>query len=158
MHSFSPPYLGRYRRAHFHSSWVDRIPLVLLFGISTSVELFEGRLPRSIVALLHGKQFEIHEAEGAIDRIYETLQTGSDTKLWLGPHLSTSLIEKARDHFQSPEGFIREVKVCIVIHAILNSANGQSMHTCRISLPILSAFYFRLPVQNKKNCARLLGT
>jgi origin recognition complex subunit 3 len=68
------------------------------------------------VALLHGKQFEIHEAEGAIDRIYETLQTGSDTKLWLGSHLSTSLIEKARDHFQSPEGFIREVKVYTDCH------------------------------------------
>jgi origin recognition complex subunit 3 len=61
--------------------------------------------------LLYGKHFEIHEAEGAIDHIYETLQTGPDTKLWLGPHVSASLIEKARDHFQSPEGFIREVKV-----------------------------------------------
>ncbi|KAE8550305.1 hypothetical protein EYB25_006529 [Talaromyces marneffei] len=102
------------------SSWVDRIPLVLLFGISTSVELFEGRLPRSTVALLHGKQFEIHEAEGAIDRIYETLQTGPDTKLWLGPYLSTSLIEKARDHFQSPEGFIREVKYAYMSHFFAN--------------------------------------
>ncbi|RAO72730.1 uncharacterized protein BHQ10_008742 [Talaromyces amestolkiae] len=102
------------------SSWVDRIPLVLLFGISTSVELFEGRLPRSTVALLHGKQFEIHEAEGAIDRIYETLQTGPDTRLWLGPHLSTSLIEKARDHFQSPEGFIREVKYAYMSHFFAN--------------------------------------
>ncbi|GAM38774.1 hypothetical protein TCE0_033r09783 [Talaromyces pinophilus] len=119
------------------SSWVDRIPLVLLFGISTSVELFEGRLPRSIVALLHGKQFEIHEAEGAIDRIYETLQTGSDTKLWLGPHLSTSLIEKARDHFQSPEGFIREVKYAYMSHffanplsILLSSSSSKQKELC----------------------------
>lgn len=85
---------------------------MLLFGISTTVELFESRLSRSTVGLLRGKQFEIQEAEGAIDRIFETLQTGAETKLWLGPHLSSSLIEKARDHFQSPQGFIREVKVC----------------------------------------------
>ncbi|OKL56863.1 hypothetical protein UA08_07830 [Talaromyces atroroseus] len=119
------------------SSWVDRIPFVLLFGISTSVELFEGRLPRSTAALLLGRHFEIHEAEGAIDYIYETLQTNPDTRLWLGPHVSASLIEKARDHFQSPEGFIREVKYAYMSHffanplsVLLPSPSSQQKQLC----------------------------
>jgi len=83
----------------------------LLFGISTSIELFEGRLPRSIAALLQGKSFEIHDAGDSVDRIYDSVQTGENVKLWIGPHLSSFLFERARDYFQSPEGFTREIKV-----------------------------------------------
>lgn len=93
------------------SSWLDRIPFTLLFGISTSIELFEGRLPRSIVALLEGRCFEIHDAGDSVDRIYNSVQTSQNVKLWIGPHLSSFFFERARDYFQSPEGFIREVKV-----------------------------------------------
>lgn len=107
------------------------------------------------MGLLRGKQFEFQEAEGAIDRIYETLQTGAETKLWLGPHLSSSLIEKARDHFQSPEGFIREVKVCAVqTPRVVDLLTVQSMHICHISSPILLVSYCRLELRNKKVCAR----
>ncbi|TQB74860.1 hypothetical protein MPDQ_004091 [Monascus purpureus] len=66
------------------SAWLDRIPFTLLFGISTSVELFEGRLPRSSAALLRGAQFEIHDAGDCVDRIYEAVQGENNSKLWLG--------------------------------------------------------------------------
>jgi origin recognition complex subunit 3 len=85
-----------------------------LLGISTSVELFEGRLPRSCVALLQGKHFEVQEAGNCVDRIYETLQTDPDTNLWLGRNVTSTLFENTSDYFQSPEAFSRMVKVSTV--------------------------------------------
>lgn len=82
-----------------------------MLGISTSVELFEGRLPRSCVSLLQGKHFEVQEAGNCVDRIYETLQTNPDANLWLGRNVTSTLFENTSDYFQSPEAFSRMVKV-----------------------------------------------
>lgn len=92
-------------------SWLDRIPFTVLLGISTSVELFEGRLPRSCVSLLRGKHFEVQEAGNCVDRIYEALQTSSDGRIWVGRNITSTLFEKATDYFQTPEAFSRMVKV-----------------------------------------------
>lgn len=82
-----------------------------MLGISTSVELFEGRLPRYCVSLLQGKHFEVQEAGNSVDRIYEALQTDPSSKLWVGRYMSSTLFEKASDNFQTPEAFSRMVKV-----------------------------------------------
>ncbi|PWY72516.1 hypothetical protein BO94DRAFT_246713 [Aspergillus sclerotioniger CBS 115572] len=102
------------------SSWLDRIPFTLLFGISTSVELFEGRLPRSSVALLRGRYFEIHEASNCVDRIYGRLQAEQDGKLWLGRNITNVLFEKSNDSFQTPEAFSRTVKYAYMSHFFAN--------------------------------------
>ncbi|KAL3465388.1 origin recognition complex subunit 3 N-terminus-domain-containing protein [Aspergillus heterothallicus] len=101
------------------SSWHDRIPLTLLFGISTSVELFEARLPRSSIALLKGRFFELHEASNCVDHIYERIQTEGG-KLWLGRNLTNVLFEKSSDHFQTPESFCRTVKYAYMSHFFAN--------------------------------------
>ncbi|KAJ5213163.1 hypothetical protein N7449_000332 [Penicillium cf. viridicatum] len=101
-------------------SWLDRIPFTVLLGISTSVELFEGRLPRSCVALLQGKHFEVQEAGNCVDRIYETLQTDPDTNLWLGRNVTSTLFENTSDYFQSPEAFSRMVKYAYMSHFFAN--------------------------------------
>jgi origin recognition complex subunit 3 len=92
------------------SSWLDRIPLTLLFGISTSVELFEGRLPRSSVSLLKGRYFELHGASNCVDHIYERVQAEGG-RFWLGRNLTGVLFEKSNDYFQTPEAFCRTLKV-----------------------------------------------
>ena len=92
-------------------SWLDRIPFTVLLGLSTSSELFENRLPRSCVSLLQGKHFEVQDAGNCISRIYETLQTDPNAKLWLGRSVTTMLFEKSNDYFQTPEAFSRTVKV-----------------------------------------------
>ncbi|KAJ5577821.1 uncharacterized protein N7459_006785 [Penicillium hispanicum] len=101
-------------------SWLDRIPFTVLLGISTSVELFEGRLPRSCVSLLQGKHFEVQEAGNCVDRIYETLQTDPNGKLWLGRNITSTLFEKASDYFQTPEAFSRMVKYAYMSHFFAN--------------------------------------
>ena len=94
------------------SSWLDRIPFTLLFGISTSIELFEGRLPRSSIALLRGKYFELHESSNCVDRIYDRLQAEPDGEFWLGRNITGVLFERSSDYFNTPEAFSRTVKVC----------------------------------------------
>ncbi|PYH46669.1 putative origin recognition complex subunit 3 [Aspergillus saccharolyticus JOP 1030-1] len=102
------------------SSWLDRIPLTLMFGISTSVDLFEGRLPRSSVALLRGRFFEIHEASNCVDRIYGRLQAEQDGTFWLGRNITSVLFEKSSDSFQTPEAFSRTVKYAYMSHFFAN--------------------------------------
>ncbi|KAJ5166564.1 uncharacterized protein N7482_005345 [Penicillium canariense] len=101
-------------------SWLDRIPFTVLLGISTSVELFEGRLPRACVSLLQGKHFEVQEAGNCVDRIYETLQTSPHGKLWLGRNITSTLLEKTSDYFQTPEAFSRMVKYGYMSHFFAN--------------------------------------
>lgn len=83
----------------------------MLLGISTSVELFESRLPRSCVSLLQGQHFEVQEAGNCVDRIYEALQADPEGKIWVGRNITSTLFEKASDYFQTPEAFSRMVKV-----------------------------------------------
>ncbi|KAL4996536.1 origin recognition complex subunit 3 N-terminus-domain-containing protein [Aspergillus recurvatus] len=101
------------------SSWLDRIPLTLLFGISTSVELFEGRLPRSSVSLLKGRYFELHGASNCVDHIYERMQTEGG-RFWLGRNLTGVLFEKSNDYFQTPETFCRTLKYAYMSHFFAN--------------------------------------
>ncbi|KAJ6014000.1 hypothetical protein N7540_008591 [Penicillium herquei] len=101
-------------------SWLDRIPFTVLLGISTSVEIFEGRLPRACVAMLQGQHFEVHEAGNCVDRIYEALQTSSDGKMWVGRNITSTLFEKASDYFQTPEAFSRMVKYACMSHFFAN--------------------------------------
>ncbi|PGH10089.1 origin recognition complex subunit 3 [Blastomyces parvus] len=102
------------------SSWVDRIPFVLLFGIATSVELFEARLPRSLVNLLQGCRFDIQDSGDSVNRIYTTLQMHQGGILWLGHNVSRILFERSRDHFQSPEGFTNGIKYVYMAHFFAN--------------------------------------
>ncbi|KAE8376213.1 origin recognition complex subunit 3 N-terminus-domain-containing protein [Aspergillus bertholletiae] len=122
------------------SSWLDRIPFTLLFGISTSVELFEGRLPRSSVALLRGRYFEIHGASNCVDRMYERLQADQNGRFWLGRNITGVLFEKSNDYFQTPEAFSRTVKYAYMTHFFANplamllsdevSVNRQQVKLC----------------------------
>lgn len=64
--------------------------------------------------MIRGKYFEIHEASNCVDRMYEALQAESDTGLWIGRNITGVLFERSSDFFQSPEGFIRMVKVCYI--------------------------------------------
>lgn len=79
------------------------------------MELFEGRLPRSCVALHQGRHFEVQEAGNCVDRIYEALQADSNGKMWLGRNVTSTLFEKASDFFQTPVAFSRMVKVTSIL-------------------------------------------
>lgn len=93
------------------SSWLDRIPFVLLFGIATSVELFRERLPRKAARCLHGAQFNVEQVSSILERLFQTVISGSQTAFCVGAGLVSSLMERQSDHIQSVQAFISAFKV-----------------------------------------------
>ncbi|PGH18495.1 hypothetical protein AJ80_04465 [Polytolypa hystricis UAMH7299] len=102
------------------NSFLDRIPFVLLVGISTSVGIFEGKLPRSVANTLQGRRFGLHDSGQCVDRVFASLQTRVDGKLWLGHNVSRILLEKSKDYFHSPETFGNSMKYAFMAHFFAN--------------------------------------
>ncbi|KZZ93164.1 Origin recognition complex, subunit 3 [Ascosphaera apis ARSEF 7405] len=102
------------------SSWTDRISFILLFGIATSVELFEGRLARATANLLQGTRFDIQGCDDLTEQIFVTLQTQPENFVWLGPNVSEIILEKSKDHFESPESFAYGIKYAYMTHFFAN--------------------------------------
>ena len=104
-------------------SWSDRIPFTLLLGISTTVELFESRFSRATINLLDAHVVEIgtsHEGEDPLFSMYEILQYGPDTEIFLGPSLVNVLVELAEDQSTTPETITRAVKYAYMAHFFAN--------------------------------------
>ena len=91
------------------SSWNDRIPFVLLFGIATSINLFQSNLSRSAIRSIEGTRIEVEQVD--IEDIFKTLHSGGDKQFFLGPGLSESIIERQRDFIQNPLALMHAMKV-----------------------------------------------
>jgi origin recognition complex subunit 3 len=90
---------------------MDRIPFVLLFGIATSVELFNERLSRSASRCLLGTQFEVEQTSSILEDVFLKVVAGATAPLRLGPLLVSSLMERQDNHVQSIQAFISTLKV-----------------------------------------------
>jgi hypothetical protein len=93
------------------SSWLDRIPFLVLFGIATSVELFYERLPRAATRCLHGSQFEVEQTNKTLEKVFENVVARDDAPLLLGPGFVAALIERQNDHAQIMQAFVSALKV-----------------------------------------------
>ncbi|KAM3089249.1 Origin recognition complex subunit 3 [Clarireedia jacksonii] len=102
------------------SSWLDRIPFILLFGIATSVELFQERLPRAASRSLYGSQFDVEQTSSILEKIFQKVVAGPDTPMRLGPNLLSSLMERQNDHVQSVPAFIGALKYAYMCHFYAN--------------------------------------
>lgn len=97
--------------ANRNSSWMDRIPFVLLFGVATSLDLFHERLSRSASRFLDGVQFDVEQTSSLLERIFQKAVAGSEAPLRLGSVLVSGLMERQLDHVQSVQSFIAALKV-----------------------------------------------
>ncbi|KIX01773.1 uncharacterized protein Z518_09500 [Rhinocladiella mackenziei CBS 650.93] len=125
------------------SSWSDRIPFILLFGISTMVELFESRLSRSTVALLDAEVFEPRQPQKRVDPLYEiyhAIQHDDDAELFLGPSALNVLAELAQDQSTTVESFTRAIKYAFMSHFFANPLSGlpSSPNTEEVWSPAIS--------------------
>ncbi|PQE20912.1 origin recognition complex subunit protein [Rutstroemia sp. NJR-2017a BBW] len=102
------------------SSWLDRIPFLLLFGIATSVELFQERLPRAASRSLYGSQFDVEQTSSILEKIYQKVVAGPDAPMKLGPTFLSSLMERQNDHVQSVPAFIGALKYAYMCHFYAN--------------------------------------
>ncbi|KAI0447920.1 origin recognition complex subunit 3 N-terminus-domain-containing protein [Xylaria telfairii] len=101
-------------------SWLDRIPFAFLFGVATSVELFEARLLKSTCQCLYGDQFDVEQAASIIDKIFKTAVAHSEAPILLGPNLVGSLLERQREQVASIQDFIKSLKYAYMCHFYAN--------------------------------------
>ncbi|KAI0125953.1 origin recognition complex subunit [Xylariales sp. AK1849] len=98
------------------SSWLDRIPFTLLFGVATSVELFQARLLKSTCNHLYGDQFDVEQSTSVIEKIFKTAVAHADAPLRLGPSLLQSLLERQRDQVAGVPVFVSSLKYAYMCH------------------------------------------
>ncbi|KAI2467714.1 origin recognition complex subunit 3 N-terminus-domain-containing protein [Annulohypoxylon bovei var. microspora] len=102
------------------SSWLDRIPFALLFGVATSVELFQARLLKSTCQCLYGDQFDVEQSTSIIDKIFKAAIAHSEVPLRLGSSLVYSLLDRQRDQVSSIPVFVNSLKYAYMCHFYAN--------------------------------------
>ena len=85
----------------------------MLFGIATSVELFQARLLKSTARQLFGAKFDVVQADLVLDNVFKTAIAGTQATLRLGPTLLKSLLERQRDQVAGIRVFISSIKVSL---------------------------------------------
>jgi origin recognition complex subunit 3 len=93
----------------FLSSWLDRIPFVCLFNVATSVEFLQERLSRSAVRCLDGRLFDAAPSSAETQLVFSAI-THPETRLWLGPTLLASALERQSDYIQSVDELVDVVE------------------------------------------------
>ncbi|OCL01814.1 hypothetical protein AOQ84DRAFT_328398, partial [Glonium stellatum] len=102
------------------SSWLNRIPFVLLFGVATSSESFQDRLPGTALRRLRGETFNVKQANEILEKIFCATIDGPGVSLRLGPNLSRRLLERQKDHIQSVQAFSDALKYAHMSHFYAN--------------------------------------
>lgn len=138
-------------RANSDSSWRGRIPFVLLFGIETSIELFQAKLSRSAVRCLQGKQFDLEQVD--VEEMFLSLHRDS-SGLYLGPALSGVLLDRQKDYIQSPLAFIQALKVSLAI-ILISEIIAKEARVC-IHDPLLLQSVEPIPSSRKSR--RVMAT
>lgn len=95
--------------ADITSLWLDRIPFLILFGIATSIEFLQEKLPHSALKHLEGVQFDVEQADETKEQIFNIF-CGPKSNLRLGPNLSRMLLDRNRDMIQSVQSFTVALK------------------------------------------------
>lgn len=93
------------------SSWKDRIPFTLVFGIATSVELFEARLPKSTIQCMHGAQFDVVKMSSILESVFKCAVAHHTCALKLGPVFLSSLVDRQQSQVAGIQVFISSLKV-----------------------------------------------
>lgn len=105
--------------ALFHS-WRDRIRFDLLFGVATSVELFQARLLKSTARQLYGAQFDVVQAHSVLETVIRTAVAGTQATVRVGPALLRSLVERQQDQVAGVQMFVSSLKYAYMCHFYAN--------------------------------------
>ncbi|KAF4625210.1 hypothetical protein G7Y89_g12957 [Cudoniella acicularis] len=123
------------------SSWMDRIPFVVLFGVATSVELFQERLPKTASRYLYGIQVYVEQTSSIIEKVFRKAVASPRAPLILGFTLVSTLMERQHDHVQSVQSFVAALKYVYMCHfygnalSILNTMSGTTAALVKLMLP-----------------------
>jgi hypothetical protein len=102
--------------ADFYSSWLDRLPFVLLFGIATSAESFEERLAGNSLRYLDGQKFDVTQSDEIIEKLFRATIAGTDARLHVGANLCRRMLDRQKDHVQNTQDFCDGLKYAYMSH------------------------------------------
>jgi len=94
------------------STWLDRLPFVLLFGIATSTESLEDRLSGKVLRYLSGDKFNVTHSDKVIESIFSATVASPDVSLYIGPNISRRILERQKDYVQNVQDLCDGLKVC----------------------------------------------
>lgn len=94
---------------NFCSLWIDRIPFILLFGIKTSIDLFQEKLPRRTIRRLRGVQFNV--AEISVDTIFMAVSSEKTRPFLLGPGVSSLILQARQESIRGISSFAKSLQV-----------------------------------------------
>lgn len=98
------------------SSWLDRLPFILLFGIATSAESFEERLSGSSLRYLEGEKFDVTQSDEIIEKLFSATVASIDARLHVGPTLCRRMLDRQKDHVQNVQDFCDGLKYAYMSH------------------------------------------
>jgi origin recognition complex subunit 3 len=102
--------------ADLYSSWLDRLPFVLLFGIATSAESFEDRLSGKSLRVLEGEKFDVTQSDEIIEELFIATVASTDARLHIGPALCRRMLDRQKDHVQNVQDFCDGLKYAYMSH------------------------------------------
>lgn len=106
------------------SSWNDRIPFVLLFGIATSVDMFLDNISQATVKRLHCGIFNVVQLE--IEEIFKAASSlDAPVGPWLGPSLSSAILQRQKDYLQNISAFTQTLNASLLFLVQRHYANDM---------------------------------
>jgi origin recognition complex subunit 3 len=125
--------------ADVRSSWLDRLPFVLLFGIATSAESFEDRISGKSLRYLDGEKFDVTQSDEIIEELFCATVANVDARLRIGPTLCRRMLDRQKDHVQNVQDFCDGLKYAYMSHFY------ASIPSMFLERPIDSGHFGNLP-------------
>ncbi|RMZ84902.1 hypothetical protein DV738_g243, partial [Chaetothyriales sp. CBS 135597] len=105
---------------HHLSLWSDRIPFALVLGVSTTIDLFESRLPKATIRLLHAQPFSLSPHADPLYPILQAIHKSPTSGLFLGASVLGFLAESTHNQSTSPSALKRIIKHAFMSHFFAN--------------------------------------
>lgn len=98
------------------SSWLDRLPFILLFGIATSADSFEDRLSGRSLRYLEGERFDVTQSDDILEKLFSATVASLDNRLFIGPQLCRRMLDRQKDHVQNVQDFCDGLRYAYMSH------------------------------------------
>ncbi|XP_054262243.1 origin recognition complex subunit 3 [Macrosteles quadrilineatus] len=102
------------------SGYLDRLPIVLVFGVATSVKALQSSLPHRITSRMDVRMFQskqsVHFLNKTVNEVLLSWQNSRTYPFLLGPKMFKLLTDVFIFYDFSVHGFVQGVKYCLMEH------------------------------------------
>ncbi|KAF2459963.1 origin recognition complex subunit 3 N-terminus-domain-containing protein [Lineolata rhizophorae] len=102
------------------SSWVDRIPFMIIFSVATTLENLQHRISRGSLRHTEGRTFSIAPASEVLELALDIAVRGDSIPLWVGCSVSNMIMARQKDYFQCTDLLIDSLQYAYMSHFYAN--------------------------------------